>query len=101
MKQVIFGYFSETPCVHGFLGGVRFEGVLDNEKKLVGEFANMYDCAEKVSEIDTAFAAVMEDPYESDSPYLCYAISYPTDYATINVVQDSAYMTCYLKGKNL
>ncbi|XP_075258448.1 uncharacterized protein LOC142350483 [Convolutriloba macropyga] len=89
-----------TPCIHGFLADVRFQGVLDDNKHLVGEFANMRECATKVQETASAFAAVMENPYESHPPYQCYAINYPTDYATVNLVQDSGYMTCYLKDRS-
>ena len=69
----------------------------------------MHDCANTVHSAESdAWAAVMESPYDVDGNLLntsgtglefkCWSIDEDPDYDRPLVEEDSAFMSCYLKG---
>ncbi|XP_075239477.1 uncharacterized protein LOC142335034 [Convolutriloba macropyga] len=72
----------------------------------------MRDCANAVhSAENVAWAAVMESPYAEDGnlldisgtglEFMCWSIDEVPDYDSPMVEEDSAFMSCYLKGRNV
>ena len=91
------------------MNGIKIKGSPFDSKTYVGSFTNMRDCANAVhSAENVAWAAVMESPYAEDGnlldisgtglEFMCWSIDEVPDYDSPMVEEDSAFMSCYLKG---
>ena len=86
------------------------ESIFSKAINLSDTFNSMFLCAHTVLDnFPEAYAAVMNNPYESDSPDIklktdplnCYAITEkPTDfYKSPNLEDNVDFMTCFLSGE--
>ena len=95
----------DTPCVHGYLDGMRFASEVGFEE-LEGNFTCMQQCAESVRDRGTEYVAAMVKldsggsmaDKQYDAEVSCYGVT-TTNIADIPDMElDPSYTSCFLKG---